>query len=236
MADEPSTKRRGFAWFLGAPVLSPQNNPQDSTLSDEGLHRVLAEAKLQPDEARVKRLAYNLQLIARRHRARQAPPNPKDIIERCQKICDGVGTALESLGDDELPILLNYYTFQQIEGLYSLGERAKELSERVNEERSDIRKSGARLSREKIVTHLYLDLLDLYIALTGQKGMGEGGPFYRFAKECVALIEPGLKLPNANAFRVRVITADKRRRRYPYMVRVDFRLPVETLTGQRVRI
>ena len=181
------------------------------------LGRALADANEEPTEKKILFLAGRLRTILQRHRARRAEreqvPQTKAFLETILKIRNSLDSVLQTLDEPDVVEALSTFKpefeiVREIKGVRLLRNTAEYA--RYHFEFED-----GRNRRERIETALYLDLFDLYRDLTGKIGKGDkdgDGPLYRFAKACVALIDPDLEFLSSSAFRGRLMDAEKRRR------------------------
>jgi hypothetical protein len=162
------------------------------------------------------RMARSLPAIAHRHRVRRAqqPAIQKAAIERLQTVRDGLDAALRAL-DAAVPSLGDLLGYSLEPSTHSgWGKRSatvheqietmRELRNNVESTRLAFAYNGPSGTRDiQIQTYLYFDVSALYYELTGNDKIGDdkkGGPLYRFAKQCIALIDPDL-IPTVYAFR-----------------------------------
>jgi hypothetical protein len=207
-------------------------------LSPERLVRVLIEAKVTPNRAKLAPhngkqtwtlaaatyMAGSLPVIARRYHAqRQQALVRKGLLHHLRKFQTALGDALE-IWDTALLEMPSYK--REIEAVRLLHNAAKQNHRHIL--------ADPQKGKKPISTSLYLDLFDLYFELTGRTGLGNrnsGGPLHRFVGECAGLIDPKLEFPKPDAFRKLIEENDKSRRercnlrccnRVPKVTRVTF--------------
>lgn len=181
------------------------------------LGRALADANEEPTEKKTLFLRGRLRTILQRHRARQSDRGQvsqiKVTLDSILQIRNSLDSTLQRLDEPDVVVALSAFKPQSeiaraIEGVRLLRNTAEQA-------RYHFEFEAGRNRRERIETALYLDLYDLYRDLTSKIGKGDkdgDGPLYRFAKACVALIDPDLEFLSPSAFRGRLMDADKRRR------------------------
>lgn len=172
-------------------------------LSPKRLVRVLIEAKVKPHkktlalcqgsmetwaQVAAERMTRSLPAIAHRHHVRQAQQSAVKETEQLQEVRDGLDVALRAL-DAMAP------------NLQDLIETMRWLRGDIESTRLAFASCGL-IGAKEIQTYLYFDVSALYYELTGMDGIGgdKGGPLYRFAKQCIALIDPDA-IPELHAFR-----------------------------------
>jgi hypothetical protein len=176
----------------------------------EQLCGALAEP-IRPDEASLTAFQQGLAEIAHRHHLRKAEQGTgrRVMVEQLARIRDAFDAVVRALeaADPRVRLLLGYGSpwasaAPRIEALRSERDNASGML-RLVEFGGEVKvENRTRIPDDtKPSTYLCRELRGLYVALTGNAAIGNGGPLYKFARRCAAMIDPELAFPGPDALR-----------------------------------
>jgi len=178
--------------------------------SQEQLCRVLAAAKVKPDEQRLTALSQGLVVIEAVLRLREEEQRLERESGLLENVRDGLNSALQALDSADPSLLLSLLGGSEAwAGSVEWESRSAAISKQIemirclknNADNILHALQGSRRTRKfisegkEISTLFWLDIRKLWHDVTGTKGTArdDGGPLYEFAKGCAALVAPELR-------------------------------------------
>jgi hypothetical protein len=175
------------------------------------LKSALEAGKIPVCEDNIGRLDGRLRLVAQQYRARKVG-HKQDLNAQLTRL-EETKDFLENLWSIEpLLYLFEAETAKIIDRLARAAKHGVDFVKKAKEER--------KVRGDDLETILFMDLRDLYVALTGKTGISEDGPLHRFAKTCTKLIDESIVLPQPQSLR----KALKRRATAPPYLRLQYNI------------
>jgi len=151
----------------------------------EGLKTTLSEAGIDTDHATIERVSARMHRLVVEHRNREFRFG-RGLAKASQELRDlymALATWLRSNSGEcvfEQTLLNNYDGGENFKPAYRLLVAIQDVINQREAEWSAHR-------QEASTTTLMLEMYYLYVELTGEYGLSDGGPAYRFVSECVKL-------------------------------------------------